>query len=254
MRFAREHLAYVATGPDETRIDDPRFVLMCAPGRHFWSAMVGRVRFAGDVDAPLAAIRSLLRARGLGAAAWAVAAPATPGDVVTQLSDRGLVYTGVSDALLLTHTPKRSAANELEVRIVRTLEDHVASIEVAAGGFGWPSEDRNDALARAGASFRAEREGGHTSRLLALDSGRPVATGRTWIAPMGLYVGGCATLPSDRGRGAMTSLLVAAWAEAERRGTPAIVAYGGAMSRTIFADAGFEKVGEVTHLMDRLLA
>ena len=79
-----------------------------------------------------------------------------------------------------------------------------------------------------------------------------MATGRAWLAATGVYVGGGATLPSDRGRGAMTSLLVAAWDDAVRRGTPAVVTYGGSMSSPILIGLGFEKVGEVTHLIDRL--
>jgi hypothetical protein len=250
--FAEDHLAYIEVGPDEERISDPRFVLLFTPGRHFWSAAVGRVRFDADIDAPLAEIRSLIRARCYEAAVWTVGTHATPSDLVAQLVDRGLEHEGTSDALLLSRAPKHDAAEDLEVRTVHTLEDHVASIEVAAEGFGFPADDRDDALARAEASFRAEQEGGHTARLLAFDGDRPVATGRAWVAPMGLYVGGGATLPSDRGRGAMTSLLVAAWDDAVRRGTPAVVTYGGAMSGPILVGLGFEKVGEVTHLIDRV--
>ena len=62
-----------------------------------------------------------------------------------------------------------------------------------------------------------------------------MATGRAWLAPTGVYVGGGATLPSDR-----------------RRGTPAVVTYGGSMSSPILLGLGFEKVGEVTHMVDRL--
>ncbi len=250
--FAEDHLAYVEIGPDEERIVDPRFVVLCTPGRHFWSAGVGRVRFDAEIDAPLAEIRSLVRARGYEAAVWTVGSHATPSDIVAELTGRALELEGISDTLVLTRAPSRAVAGDLDVRTVRTLEDHIASIEVAAEGFGWPPADRRDALDHAEASFRAEQEGGHTARLLALDEGRPLATGRAWLAPEGVYVGGGATLPSDRRRGAMTSLLVAAWDDAVRRGTPAVVTYGGSMSSPILIGLGFEKVGEVAHLIDRL--
>lgn len=252
LELAEDHLAYVEIGPDEERIVDPRFVVLCTPGRHFWSAGVGRVRFDADIDTPLTEIRSLLHVRGYEAAVWTVGSHASPSGIVDELGARGLELEGTSDTLLLTRAPSRAAADDLDVRTVRTLEDHVASIEVAAEGFGWPPADRRDALARAEASFRAEQAGQHTARLLALDGGRPVATGRAWLAPTGVYVGGGATLPSDRRRGAMTSLLAAAWDDAVRRGTPAVVTYGGSMSSPILLGLGFEKVGEVTHMVDRL--
>lgn len=84
-----------------------------------------------------------------------------------------------------------------------------------------------------------------------LDEGRPIATGRAWFSPFGVYLGGGATLPSDRGRGAMTALLWGSWEEAVRRGTPALVTHGGAMSSAILRRLGFRKVGEVVHLIDR---
>jgi hypothetical protein len=41
---------------------------------------------------------------------------------------------------------------------------------------------------------------------------RPVAAGRVWFSPFGLYLGGGATLPSEHRRGAMGALVARAWA------------------------------------------
>lgn len=49
----------------------------------------------------------------------------------------------------------------------------------------------------------------------------------------------------------MTALLWGSWEEAVRRGTPALVTHGGAMSSAILRRLGFRKVGEVVHLIDR---
>ena len=133
-----------------------------------------------------------------------------------------------------------------------TLEDLRASIEISVAAFGWPAEDAEDERTRAPVTFRSERASTHSARLLAFDAGRPVATGVAWFTPAGLYLGGGATLPTDRGRGAMTSLLRAAWDQAVERGTPALVTHGGAMSSPILIGLGFRRIGSVEHLGDRI--
>jgi hypothetical protein len=85
-----------------------------------------------------------------------------------------------------------------EVRVVRTYEDHQASIEVASEAFELSPEDADDERRRARETFEAEQAGGHTGRLLALDGGRAVATGQAWFAPQVIYLGGGATIPSYR--------------------------------------------------------
>jgi hypothetical protein len=109
-----------------------------------------------------------------------------------------------------------------------------------------------DERRRARASFQSERTGGHSVRLLALDGGRPVATGRAWFSPLGLYLGGGATILSDRRRGAMSALAARAWAEAVDRGTLTLVALGGAMAAVGLQRIGFRAVGRVWHLVDRI--
>jgi hypothetical protein len=81
---------------------------------------------------------------------------------------------------------------------------------------------------------------------------RPVAAGRAWFSPFGLYLGGGATLPSERRRGAMGALVARAWEEAVDRGTPTLVPLGGAMAAASLQRIGFRVVGRVWHLVDRI--
>ena len=253
IRFAQDPLAYIAPGPDEERIDDARFVLTFSPGRHVWSTTVGRPRLLHDgVALTLEEIRALMRERDAAACVWIVGDEATPPDLVVQLQGHRLEPTGVSDALLLEEPPGRGPAAGLEVRAVATLDELRASIEISAAAFDWPSEDADDERARAEDTFLADRADGDSARLLAVDGDRPVATGRCWFSPTGLYLGGGATLPTERGRGAMTSLLGAAWDVALARGTPALVTHGGELSSPILIGLGFREVGRVTHLVDRI--
>jgi hypothetical protein len=253
LRFAEDPMAHVVVGPDEQRMLDPRFVVTFSPGNHVWSTSVCRLRVgAGPVAATVEEVRALGAARGRRSAVWLVGDSATPGDLAEQLVAPGIeMHREVtSDVLVLTEPPHADPNPSFDVATVARLEDHRAAIEVAVAGFGFSSGDAEDERARAEATFRSEQSGGQGGRLLARAGGRPVATGRAWRSPWGLYLGGGATLPDDRGRGAMTALVVAAWGEAVRLGTPALVTHGGEMSTPILARLGFERVGRVVHFMD----
>ncbi len=253
LAFAEDPSAFVRIGPDEERIITDRAVVTFAPGGHFWSVTVAHVRFdAGKVASELHDVRSLMRSRGRRAAAWSIGPSATPADVVPGLRALGLERewgTG-SSILLLTHEPE-VGPSRFDVRPVRTFEDHLAAIEIANEGFGFAPEDADDELRRVRDTFEVERGGDHTARLLALDDGRPVATGRAWFAPQGVHLRGGATIPSHRRRGAMGSLVSAAWVEAVRRRTPALVTFGGDMSASPLQRIGFRTVGRIDHLIDR---
>jgi predicted GNAT family acetyltransferase len=79
-----------------------------------------------------------------------------------------------------------------------------------------------------------------------------LAAGRVWFSDLGLYLGGGATVPSERRRGAMTALVARVWEVAVDRGTPTLVTLGGAMSAAGLQRMGFRAVGRVRHLVDRI--
>jgi GNAT superfamily N-acetyltransferase len=252
--FAEDPGAFIAIGPDEERILTHRYCVTVVPGDHFWSASVQRLRFdVDDVAAGVAEIRGLVADRGRNAAAWTVGPSATPEGLLELLLAMGITSESDEGSLMLVLTePPHVQAAPLQVRLVTSYQDHVAAIEVANQGFAFPSEDALDERRRARASFQSERAGGQSLRLLALDGDRPVATARAWFSPLGLYLGGGATIPSDRRRGAMSALVARAWEEAVDRGTPALVTLGGAMATAGLQRLGFRAVGRVWHLVDRI--
>jgi hypothetical protein len=252
--FAEDPGAFVAIGPGEERIRTDRYSLTFTPGVHFWSASVQRLRFGvGEVAGGVAEVRGLMADRGHTAAAWTVGPSATPHGLLERLRAMGMQAESEEGSLMLVLTaPPQTQAAPFEVRLVSSYADHVAAIEVANQGFGFPSEDALDERRRARASFQSERAGGHSVRLLVVDGGRPVAAGRAWLAPLGLYLGGGATVPSERRRGAMGALVARAWQEAVDRGTPALVTLGGAMAAAGLQRIGFRAVGRVWHLVDRI--
>jgi len=252
--FAEDPGAFVAIGPDEERILTDRYSVTFTPGEHFWSASVQRLRFGVDEVADgVAEIRGLVADRGRNAAAWTVGPSATPEGLLEQLVAMGMTSESDAGSLILVLTePPQAQSTPFEVRPVTSYADHLAAIEVANQGFAFPGEDALDERRRARASFQSERAGGHSIRLLALDGGRPVATARAWLSPLGLYLGGGATIRSERRRGAMRALVARAWAEAVDRGTPTLVTLGGAMAATGLQRIGFRAVGRVWHLVDRI--
>ncbi len=254
LAFAEDPQVFVAIGPDQERIMTERFVLTFSPGEHFWSTGVARVRFdVGDVRGGVREVRELVRRRGRRTAAWTIGPSATPRDVVPRLLEIGLEPESDEGSVMLVMTdPPKARSTTFKARRVSTLQEHVAAIEVANEGFAFPEEDAADERRRAPDTFEAERAGGHTIRLLVLDGDQPVATGQGWPSPSGMYLGGGATIPSHRRRGALSELVAAAWTEAVRRGTPALVTFGGAMSRSPLEHLGFRPVGRVHHLIDRL--
>lgn len=254
LSFAEDPDAFVAIGPDEERILTDPYCVTFSPGDHFWSTKVQRLRFASDgVEAGVAEIRQLMATRDRSAAAWAVGPSATPQGLLDLLLDMGMESESDEGSviLVLTEAP-RADPSPFEVRLVSTFEEHLASIEVGNEGFEFPDADALDERRRARATFESERASGHTARLVAFEDDRPVATGRGWFSPFGLYLGGGATLPTDRRRGAMNALIAAAWEEAVRQGKPALVTHGGTLAAPVLERMGFRPVGQVRHLIDRL--
>ena len=191
--------------------------------------------------------------RGRTAAAWTVGPSATPAGLLARLLAMGMQAESDEGSLMLVLTePPHIQASPIEVRLVSSYQDHVAAIVVANQGFAFPNEDALDEWRRAHASFQSERAGGHSVRLLAVDGGRPVAAARAWLSPLGLYLGGGATIPSERRRGAMSALVARAWKEAVDRGTPTLVTFGGTMAAAGLQRMGFRAVGRVWHLVDRI--
>ena len=63
---------------------------------------------------------------------------------------------------------------------------------------------------------------------------------------------GGGTLEAERGNGYYTALVHARWREATQRGTPLLCTQAGKMSGPILERLGFEHVGDIRVLVDRL--
>jgi hypothetical protein len=233
--------------PGDERIDTGRYTLCMGPVST-WNT-VQRQRFElEELDDVLAEIRAALRERGRPQTQWEVGSSA-PSGLVDALLERGLMpdKDPYAVALVLTHEPPPAAAG-LAARRIETLEEFEAANEVQWEAFG--STDAEIAEARALLPQRF-REGVNLRHAVWLD-GQLVCTGTSAPTEHGLLLYGGATHPRARGRGAYRALLCARWDDAVALGTPALITQGGSMSRPILKRLGFERVGEVHLLLDKL--
>ena len=252
--FAEDATAFLALLPGDERILTPAYSVLFTPGAQYWSTIVERLRLAADdVESGVSDIRELMLSRGRTAAVWRVGPSATPKGLVERLLAMGMESESEEDTVILVLAePPRATPSSFDVRLVTAFEEHLAAIEVANRGFEFPAGDAADELRRAGDTFESERAGRSSARLVAFDGDRPVATGRAFFSPFGLYLVGGATLPSDRRRGAMTAIVARAWEEAARRETPALATLGGKMAAPTLQKIGFVPIGRVRHLIDRI--
>jgi hypothetical protein len=237
-------------GPDDERIDTPRYTLCMGPGKT-WNT-VQRQRFGEDeLDEVLAEVRATLRERGRGSTQWEVGSSAEPAHLVELLLERGLVHDKdpFAVALVLTTAPLPPEPG-LVARRVETFEEFTAANEVQWHAFGSTEDEIAEAR-----GFLAQRwpDAPSTMHAVWLD-GELVCAGAAAPTAQGLLLYGGATASHARGRGAYRALLHARWEEAAARGTPALITQGGAMSRPILERLGFERVGHVHMLLDEFEA
>jgi GNAT superfamily N-acetyltransferase len=239
--------SFVPLGPDDERIETPRFTLCMGAGNRINT--VQRQQFsAGEVDEVLDEVRGLLRRRDRTRTQWEVGSGATPDKLVSMLLERGLTWDEEPTAVaLVLSTEPPPGPPGLTARRVQTLAEYVAACEVQFEAFQTPPDELDK------------------QRQLAIETwnrGAPRITHAVWLedqivgagtsapTPYGLALNGGATLPSVRGRGAYRTLIRARWDEAISLGLDALLTQAGAMSRPILERLGFRPVGRIDLLID----
>jgi len=240
--------------PPSRRIRDDRFLLFLGPTPYLNFVSCVRVDGSGvpqlvdEVRARVGADRRRV--------IWVVGPSCVPADLAERLQQLGFVpadkppFEPVGTAMALTNPPETGGTETVEVRPVESYEEFLMFDKIASASFGEDERDRAafaEAAPRRFAAFQARDD---YIRLLAYIDGSPVASGAANACELGLLLGGAGTLPAARGRGAYRALVRARWEEAVRRGTPALVILAGAMSRPILERLGFERVCELSVLLD----
>jgi len=219
-------------------------------GRSVW---VHRIRLAEAAVAPaVEGVRSLLRARGLDEVTWWVGERSTPADLAARLEQLGLEADEPAQLTTLAIEREPDGAPGIEVRRVESFDDYLIALEIDWTAFDLPAEERQERRAAARAAWPLIVADGRSSVYLAYVAGEPVGFGRAVFAPWAALLLGGATLPQARGRGVYTALVHARWRETVARGVPRLVVSAGGMSAPILEKLGFERLGRVRLLRDRL--
>jgi XTP/dITP diphosphohydrolase len=208
-----------------------------------------------DVGPAIEAARSFASERGRTKIEWSLGPDATPEDLAERLLEAGLVradeppFARSAAALVLASPPPPPPAGVV-TRVVETLDDFRACDNVFAIGFDAPEEDRaawDATLEQRWDSYQAAE---HVLQFVGSIDGAPVAAANALFASVGVFLGGAATLPEARGRGAFRALVHARWEEAVRRGTPFLAVEAGPQSRPVLERLGFQRVGETEAFLD----
>lgn len=244
--------AHMPLAPGEERVERPAYVVwLGAGGDHPAFTVVQRLRLApAEVAATVAEVRGLLAARGRPRATWEIGPSATPPDLVERLLALGMTpYEEPVATGMVLRRPLPPITSEVVARRVETVDECVAAFEVLHEVFHERTETPAERRRRAEAALAPERAARRGVFLATLD-GATVAASSALYTDDAVVLGGAATLPQARGRGAYRALVAARYAEAVRRGTPTLVIQAGVMSRPILEGLGFEAVAELNVLVD----
>jgi len=244
LELAENANTYTPLGPTDERDVNDGYVLWMGRGDEPGWNVAQRFRLRADeVDDVRAEIHARLRAKGRTACTWEVGTHATPSDLVDRLLARGLVddSTPLAVGMVLTEPPAGAGPQPgVVVRRASTPDEHLAAARIASVAFGLPEPEREP---------ESDPDPNNVVYLAYVD-GEPVARGTASFGEHGVTLFGGATLPQARGRGAYRALVAERWAEAVRRGTPALVTQASPMSRPILERLGFREVCEIRILLD----
>lgn len=246
--------AYVLHPPSVAREVRSDLVLVDTGSPSPLGRFAARVRFVGEVDARIAAVRKWFRDRGHDAFTWKLGSQTTPTDLEATLRAQGAHEDEAEPehtAMVLDHEPP--SAGGVVVKIVESYDEFVASAEIQLVGLGGSFTDAERAALREQlpARYAAYRDHPVARRYLAFVDGKPVAIGSAAQTAAGVVaLTGGATLPEARGRGAYRALVRARWDYAVLAGTPILVTQASGLSRPILEKLGFRAVGPVVELID----
>jgi hypothetical protein len=219
-------------------------------GRSVW---VHRIRLEpGQVERAVEEVRTLLRVRSLNEVSWWIGERSTPADLVERLERLGLEPDDPPGLTTLAIARRPGGDPTVEVRRVESLDDYLIALEIDWAAFDLPVVEREERRVAARLAWPRIVDDGTSSVYLAYLHGEPVGFGRAVFAPWAALLLGGATLPGARGHGVYTSIVHARWQETVERGVPRIVVSAGPMSAPILERLGFERLGRVRLLRDRL--
>ena len=254
----RDEMRELAEEPGLWLPGEPKLLVFRGEGFAFVaygrSASVHRLRLEEDqVEATVNRVAAMLGLKGLTEATWWIGELSVPGDLAGRLSELGLEAGDPAEMTTLTIAEPPAGEPSVEVRRVETLDDMLQALEIDWECFDVPEDER--VLRRREAELawpQLQADNRHSTYVAYDDGGEPVGFGRAvFTANAALLLGG-ATLPQARGQGVYSSIVHARWDEAVERGVPRLTVSAGPQSAPILERLGFEPIGKVRLLRQRL--
>jgi GNAT superfamily N-acetyltransferase len=250
LELAEEPGLWIPLAPPSELIQANGYCLVTSPR----SASVERIRLAPDqVERAIEETRALAREREFDHLTWWLGELTTPAGLAERLD--GLGFEPDRDTpVMTTLTIERTPAGEptVEVRRVATVDEYLRALELDWDVWNVPEEERAGYRPIQRRAWPLLEASGRTSHYLAYLDGEPAGFARAVFTPHAAILLGGSTLPSARGRGVYTSLVHARWRETVARGVPRLAVSAGSMSAPILERLGFEAIGAVRLLRDRL--
>jgi GNAT superfamily N-acetyltransferase len=217
------------------------------------SAWVHRLRLEDDQVRPTVnRVSAMLGLKGLAEATWWVGELTTPSGLADRLAELGLEPGNPPEMVSFTIAERPSGEPTVEVRRAETLEELLVALEIDWASFEVPEDERELRRREAELAWPQLQADGRQSTYVAYDDGEPVGFGRAVFTRTAALLLGGATLPEARGKGVYTSIVHARWDEAVERGVPRIAVSAGPQSGPILEQLGFEPIGRVRLLAQRL--
>jgi hypothetical protein len=255
VRHVREDLLELAEEPGLWLPPEPKLRVERRDGFAFVvygrSAWVHHIR-VDDLEPAVAEVGALAAAAGLESVSWWVGELTRPRDAAERLRGLGFEPDDPPEETSLTLAQPPLGEPPLPVRRAGSYDDMLQALELDWTVFGVPEEERALRRVETRAAYDELEASGLVSCYLADLDGKPVAFGRVVFTPLGGLLMGGATLTEARGRGAYTSLVHARWRAAVERGTPRLTVSAGPESTPILERLGFERIGAVKLLRQRI--
>jgi hypothetical protein len=227
----------------------------CVP-RGPGGTVVQRIRLAdaGEIHAAVEQTRAIAREAERPRVMWWVGELSTPDDVVDLLAAEGLLPDDDEPLLTSLALERAPGGSPPSVEIVRVemLDDFLAAQEIDLITMDVPLDERARMMDGNRAHWDTVRGDGILQTYLARVDGRPVAFARSAYGADGVALLGGGTLEAERGNGYYTALVHRRWHDAVERGTPLLCTQAGKMSQPILEQLGFDRLGEIRLLVDRL--
>jgi GNAT superfamily N-acetyltransferase len=204
-------------------------------------------------------VRQVLRAEGRDKGLWFVPETASPSDLAERLRGLGMRpndFAGAEarEAAMVAVEAPPPGPPGVVARRPANFEEFLAGVLITPAAFALDDSLRRAFEERAERLWPVVSADGVDAVFVAVIDGEVVSFAVAQFGRTAVYLGGGATRPDRRGRGAYRALVRARWDAAVEQGIPALTVGAGAMSRPILERLGFSIVGWTDRLVDEVSA